>query len=549
MSADGDRYLVGANGYFVELSSGSLAPIGVRAAFPLVDRFPSLGLDDLSVKNGFGPNTKLLSVPASGSRSGRPNPVEVDRLVEELMLICPQDSFLMPVERYIALRILEAGAIGQADLKNIAANRADNDTLGQALIAAGVIDWETLLTICLDVRPASRLDPPSMRTIAQRREWELIGEILIAMRKLNRTKLEEALQIKREGNRAIGEILTSMGACTEEDIRKCLELQDEMKHSVGAGVALIGQLLISRGVITFDSLESAIRNQKVGRQSLERILRAMGACTERDVQDFARANGWHSFQDEIDDVRLGHWLEKVGTISRQQLEEALRIQERGRQVLGELLVSLRLCSSFDIQQALSMQKEIREDYKTGVEKLGSILIKNRKVDQSKIDEALRLQSTGRQKIGSILVALRSCTEDDVEQALAIQRRWREHSETVRDRLGEVLLADGVLSEADLNQALSRHTADKLPLGRVLVDQRICTPEQIVSALVSRDYDRQLRFRDFLNREVAADAARAAAQTEALAGAAQPVAVATRYANTSSEETFLGRLSSWIKKRK
>ncbi len=549
MSAEQDRYLVGAHGYFVELPSGALAPVGVRAAFPLIDRFPSLVLDDLSIKKEFGANARLLSVPASGARSGKAMPVEVERLVEELTLICPQDSSLMPVERYIALRMLESGAVSQEDLRRIVAQRGDNDTLGQALIAAGHLDWESLLTICLDVRPASRLDPPSMRTIAQRREWELTGEILISMRKLNRTKLEEALQIKREGSRAIGEILTSMGACTEEDIKKCLAVQDEMKQSVGAGVALIGQLLISRGVISFGDLESAIRNQKVGRQSLERILRAMGACTERDIEDFARANGWHSFQDEIDDVRLGHWLEKVGTISRQQLEEALRIQARGRQVLGELLVSLRLCSTADIQQALSMQKDIREDYKTGVEKLGSILIKNKKVDQAKIEEALRLQSTGREKIGSILVALRSCTENDLSRALEIQRQWREHCQTVQDRLGDVLLSDGAVSESDLNRALLRHTQENLPLGRVLVELRICTPEQIISALVSRDYDRQCKFRAFLNKEMSADAACAASQAEAQLRPSQPVAAAVRYARMSTEETLLSKLSAWIKKRK
>lgn len=536
-TASADRYLIGEGGYFVELSDGTLVPVNPRVVFPTVDWFSSVSVDDLAVQSQFGPDVRLISVPASGPRSGKPHAVMLEALLEDLETISPFDLPLTQMERYIVLRLYESGLVSESDLKRVVAHRGSNQTVAQDLIESGLVQWEPMLACCLDTRSPSRLDPPASREMGQRNDWELTGEILIAMGKLSRANLVQALQIKRQGSRAVGEILTSMGACSQEDIEQCLDWQREIRHSLGTEVALIGQLLITRGVITFEDLDSAIRNQRIGRQSLEKILLAMGACTNRDVEDFVRANNWHSFQEEIDDVRLGHWLVKVGTISRQQLEEALRIQSRGRQVLGELLVALRLCSSDEIDDVLRVQKDVRDDYKTGVEKIGSLLLKKRKIDEQALDKALKLQSTGRQRIGCILVALGTCTEEDLGKALEIQRKWREKTANVKDRLGDVLIAQGTISPGELERALERHMADKLPLGRVLIEEGIATPEEIIAALIVRDDQRQCSFRNYLKEQ------------SGPAVPSQAVTTAAGRAMRDTDESVLHRLSSWMGWRK
>jgi hypothetical protein len=374
--------------------------------------------------------------------------------------------------------------------------RARFRTIGSALIYGGICQWESLLGYCLDTRPPSRLDPPSLRTLIERREWELTGEILVALGKINRTHLEYALKIKRDGSQALGQILTAMGACKENDVERCLKIQSEVKQPAGSEVALIGKLLVSQGVISEEDLEDALRNQRIARQPLSKILVSMGACQQRDIDGFARASGV-SFQSEIDDVSLGNYLLKTDTITKTHLEEALRIQQRGRQVLGELLVSMGLCSAQDIENVIQFQREVRETHRSGVEKLGSILIHAGKVPPPKVEEAVKLQSIGRQPFGAILVALGACTADDIMQALDIQQKWRGRQRPPGDRLGEVLVQQGILSEQALEDPLLEHMRDEKPLGRILIDRNICTPEQIIEVLIERDYRRQYEFLDFV----------------------------------------------------
>lgn len=539
----GDRYLIGSTGYFVELPDGALAQIGARVAFPTVDRFPTVHLSELTAKPKLGFEAKLICVPAKGPRGGAQQIVNPHELLAEVKAGLPQEGVLTPVERYAAVRLSECGYIDERVLKSAIQAMQGDETLCQVLLRKSVCDWESMLTACLDVRPASRLDPASMRTGAQRQEWELTGEILIAMGKLTRTSLEEALRLKRDGCRAVGEILTSMGACTEEDVNRCLEIQRESRHTQSASVAVIGQLLVTRGIISYEALENAVRNQKVGRQSLEKILLSMGACSERDIEDFRKANSWHSFQDEIDDMRLGHWLEKVGTISRQQMEEALRIQQRGRQVLGELLVSMRMCTARDIERALLSQNEIRKDHEMSIEKIGALLIKHRRLDPKLLDRALQLQTAGRQKLGAILVAMKVCTADDVTFAVEFQRQWRERAAYTRDRLGDVLRAEGVVTVEQLAAALTKQANSRLPLGRILVESGTSTPEAVIAALMARDLERLTAMRAYLKVQLAAYAKQA---QEAKLNAIDAQASSEPAAN---ENSILDRFSSWVKKRK
>jgi len=532
----GDRYVVGARGYFLELPDGSLAPISPRVAFPVIDRFPCLVVSDLDIQAQFGKTALFVTVPASGQWDGKPKIVYTDVLTQELEAVERVGGNVSLIERYIILRVKESGMVPDAELERVIANRTSGQTITQLLLSSGLCGWEPLLAICLDVRAASKLDPPHVRKMIQEKEWELLGETLIAMGTINRTDLERAVKIKREGNQALGQILSSMGACSQMDIEQCLSAQKESRRAQAAGVAAIGQLLVSQGIISPQHLEEALREQRVGRQSLERILISMGACTQRDIDDFARYNG-QGFQGSIDDLRLGEWLVKVGTISRSQLGEAYRIQIRGRQVLGELLIAMRLCTEHDIETAIKVQSDIRENYQSGVEKLGSLLLKHGKVDPAQLEQALKLQSTGRQPIGSVLVALGACSSEDVSLASTIQRRWREEVNQDDDRLGILLLRQGIICQDDLNQAMPYHLCDGRPLGRVLIDLGRCTPEEIIDTLISRHSRRHSAFLAFVKASLPKPAV------------AEPPAMKYEHSRKTQETdlTLLKRLSALILK--
>jgi hypothetical protein len=213
-----DRYLIGKQGYFIELADGALAPISPRLAFPVIDRFPSVRLHDIQIQAQFGPNAYFIFVPDSGPRSGRPRAVDLESLVWDLNETMPWMGELDPLERYLAIRIYDSGLVPPAELGRVIPLRRTGHTLGRTLMDTGLCGWEQMLAACLDSRSATRLDPPALRALGYRKEWELTGEMLIALEKITRTQLESALKIKRDGSQALGQILTAMGACSEEDI-------------------------------------------------------------------------------------------------------------------------------------------------------------------------------------------------------------------------------------------------------------------------------------------------------------------------------------------
>lgn len=533
-----DRYLVNPSGYFIELPDGSLSAISPRQTFPLYDRFPSVPLDLLVARKQYGDDAKFLAVPIVVPREVEPRKVLPAELLEDPFSSMPAAYDLKPIERYVLLRCLECGLVSRAGLPKVWELRRRYRSIGSALISSNICQWESLLSYCLDTRPPSRLDPPSLRTLIERREWELIGEILHSMGMINRTQLEYGLKIKRDGSQALGQILTSMGACKQDDIDRCLEIQAVIKNPPGHEVALIGRLLVRQGVISDEDLDEALRHQQIARQSIGRILLSMGACTMRDIEDFKRISG--GFQAELDDISLGNYLLKTDTITKIHLEEALRIQQRGRQVLGELLVSMGLCSGKDIENVLQLQREVRETHRSGVEKLGSILIHCGKVPPAKIDEAVKLQSMGRQPFGAILLALGACSAEDIMLALDIQHRWRSQGRSAGDRLGEVLVQHGIISEEKLAQPLLEHMREEKPLGRILIERNLCSPEDIIDALINRDHRRHYDFLRFVSSRLSPPAKSKTGETNLPSASSE---------NESKKNTLSDRLSTWFTRPK
>jgi hypothetical protein len=488
-----DRFLVNPEGYFIELPDGSLTRISPRTTFPIIDRFPTIVLDTLVPRKQFGEDAYFISVPLRSQSRQEPHKVTIDEIYQDPIEQIESSTPLVGLERYLLLRLIEGGTVNLTDLRALLERRNDTGkSIGEIVVQDGLCHWETMLGQCLDIRPPSRLDPPNLRTIIERREWELTGEILFALDCINRTELEHALKIKRDGQQALGQILTAMGACRSEDIAHCLNVQEQMKYADHEGVVLIGKLLVSQGIISDGDLEEILWKQRVARQPLGRILVSMGACSQREIDQYESVHGG-GFQQSVDEAAMGNYLVKTDTITKTQLEEAFRVQNRGRQVLGEMLVTLGMCTEGDVQRVVSLQKEVRDAFKSGVQRLGDLLITLGKVPQHIVDEALRTQSIGRQPFGSILAAMKACTADDVNLALEIQHKWRARPKDPGDRLGEVLVRHRILTDAQLEGPLLRHMREEKPLGRILVEEGVCSPESIVGALIDRDQARQEQF--------------------------------------------------------
>jgi hypothetical protein len=496
-----DRYFINPYGYFVELPDEQLSQVTARVAFPLVNCYPSVYLSDLEVQSGFGSASYFVYALRENEVIGRPAEIKLSELRVELEKILPMAAKLSPPERYVAIRILEAGLLSEDVLSSIIRRLPPGRSLGQELVTGDLCRWEVMVAACMDTRSPSHFDPPSPGKMSFLREWELAGEILIAMGCISRAKLEYALRVKRDGQRTIGEILTALGACSEDDIEKCLIIQDAVRESRGSEVGLIGDLLVRRGVISQDQLNEALQRQKISGQPLANVLMALNYCTEQDLNEYKAENGWHAFQGELEDMNLASWMLMRGKVTEEQMQHAVAVKGKGRQVVGEIVVAMGLCGVKEVEETLRMQQETRMLSRSGIEKLGSILMAKGKIEPRQLEHAMLVQADGRRALGEILMVIGGCSEKAVRLAVAIQKQWRDLMDQDDDRLGEVLERRGFLSDDVLAQAIATQEQEGKPLGRVLVERGWCTPEEIIATLLMRDYKRQCDLHTFIKKQM------------------------------------------------
>lgn len=499
---DQDRYFINPYGYYVELPDGRLTQITARVAFPLVKCYPSIALSDLEVQMGFGSASYFVyALRENGNETFEPHDIKLSQLRYELDQILAVSEKLSPPERYVAVRLMESGYISDDSIREIISNRKPEKTLGQEIVTGEFCTWEVLLGACLDTRSPANFDPPGPGGRTFLREWELAGEILIAMQKVTRSKLEYALKIKREGARTIGEILTASGACRDDEVEKCLLIQNTIRDVRGSEVGLIGELLVRRGLIQAQELTAALQRQKFSSQTLAQLLISLRYCGQADIDDYKNNNGWHSFQGDIEDNNLASWLMMRRRVSEEQMKHAVAIQGHGRQALGQVMSGMGLVTPQQVEETLRLQDETRAAFRAGIERIGSILLSKGIIAAHQLELALQSQSRGRQALGEILMSVGGCSEYAVRFAIELQRRWREMIEYKEDRLGEVLVERGLITGSDLKSAIAVQENTGTPLGRVLVEQCLCTPEEIIATLLMRDYKRQCDLHGFVKRSI------------------------------------------------
>lgn len=112
-------------------------------------------------------------------------------------------------------------------------------------------------------------------------------------------------------------------------------------------------------------------------------------------------------------------------------------------------------------------------------KLGNLLVEDKKLSKEQLEKVLQVQKEYREvevplRLGEVIVESGVSTASNVSDALHRQRDQYIKSNTI----GQILLELGFVSYEQLEQAIEAHLDILAPLGEVLVEQRICTQEQI-----------------------------------------------------------------------
>jgi len=141
-----------------------------------------------------------------------------------------------------------------------------------------------------------------------------------------------------------------------------------------------------------------------------------------------------------------------GSVRRQFVPRSAFKQFEVGPRIGEVLVEQRHVTSHDVNEAIVVQRKLRE------QRLGDILLVRRVVSPEQLVEAIERQAKMPMvRIGEALTSLGMISDSQLSDALAQQKVDRSMP------LGEVLVRMGVVTQADLQAALARR------MGYPLVD--------------------------------------------------------------------------------
>jgi hypothetical protein len=162
--------------------------------------------------------------------------------------------------------------------------------------------------------------------------------------------------------------------------------------------------------------------------------------------------------------QLGELLVAEELLTEDELEQALSEQTRSGRLLGQILVANSYLSAFSLARVLSEQHGVQLSRKEGAPAPQGPV-------PAKPEPAWR-------PLGKLLVDMEFLTESQLERALAAQR-------DEGGRLGEILVTRGLLSGAELAQALAEQHGVELAAqdeGELETIVRPITPDQPVYKL-------------------------------------------------------------------
>src|SRR5208337_1943733 len=182
---------------------------------------------------------------------------------------------------------------------------------------------------------------------------------------------------------------------------------------------------------------------------------------------------------------IGQVLLDGGFVSLPDIDFALEEQKRTRELLGEVLVGMKVLEPADISTVISVQAlldEARNVVKTaaGVRlMLGEMLVQAGHITEKQLKQALAEQKQTGEKLGETLIRLGLLTSRQLECLLDFQMNQSVATPFPSPlRLGELLISTGVISREQLKDALLKQSGSGKKLGEVLVEEGYAEPRHI-----------------------------------------------------------------------
>lgn len=295
----------------------------------------------------------------------------------------------------------------------------------------------------------------------------------------------------------LGELLVAAGIITQAQLLQTLNAQGNSRTPTG-------QLLIMRGLITPHVLQAAVEAQSAIKDGVAGMPLAIECLKTawRANRDFAEVLAQHrSPIDNSETNRLGKLLVDAEVISESQLHNALTTSRSSGLPLGRVLELKKLLNEPVLAAALEMQVRLRDQMIDREEAIDSLRL------------LLRVEGKANDKTGAQSVS----SGGDIPppppatQSLAINLSAPATPRTIRTeadrthnlpaidsttvpggralsnfaRLGELLVASGLLTITDVMAAVETALTRNRPLGQVLVETGVLPDDVLNVVLVAQ----------------------------------------------------------------
>jgi len=180
---------------------------------------------------------------------------------------------------------------------------------------------------------------------------------------------------------------------------------------------------------------------------------------------------------------IGRILSDDRFLAQHDLCSALDEQKRTRELLGQVLVRMGILKAEDVKVPLLIQKHIgtiSDAVKMAAGErhlLGALLVQSGHITNEQLDHAIAEQQRSGDKLGEIFRRRGMLTERQLNALLDFQLN-QEIAHTSPFRLGELLVATGHITRAQLEKALLQQTLSNNKLGEILVEAGYVRPRRI-----------------------------------------------------------------------
>jgi type II secretory ATPase GspE/PulE/Tfp pilus assembly ATPase PilB-like protein len=263
---------------------------------------------------------------------------------------------------------------------------------------------------------------------------------------------EPILSLEEGKRKKVGQILEENLDISHEDLRAALDEQQHLKSR------RVGEIIAEDFNISQTTIDETI---------------------EKTQQDGL----------PLTQLRIGKILVGAGLINQAELEEALAIQQKGRnKKIGSFLIERGLATKEQILEALSIKQNRPDNL------IGEILEGKGLVSEADLSDALAEQKKLKeQRVGEIVAEHHKVGQEAVEKAVKNARKKAEKLPKIAPRVGEILVEAGLVTVEQLKQALESQKKNKnKKIGTIFIEKGIINETQLLNALATKF---QLRFVD------------------------------------------------------